>query len=314
MDSKDSTFQQPPESDSKEPESKAQDGRWALGTFFYCIKELVSVMFQLFCFSRVASYDMTNGALVLFLTLVSFDYPFLSPTFFLSMRFGPWLRADAVIPFLMTVLQSVCIVGFQCLGAYFAALCVKDFNAANFNATNGVGLVQSNSTFQGVTYNSAGISGGFIFAEEMVATTVLQIGLYHLLEAGFMSFLNIKTSNKTSKPEATIPLIMITSASILIAAGARAFPSAHQALQITVFLAVLDSNTPHIAEHVGGAIVGMLLAILYYHIAFTWRSTMNEFVNNYILSFIGTNPAEKRTPMPAFMHSKILKSEFSRLR
>ena len=120
-------------SDPEQPESKAQDGRWALGTFFYCIKELVSVMFQLFCFSRVASYDMTNGALILFATLVSFDYPFLSPTFFLSMRFGPWLRADGIITFLMTVLQSVCIVGFQCLGAYFAALCVKDFNATNFN-------------------------------------------------------------------------------------------------------------------------------------------------------------------------------------
>jgi hypothetical protein len=171
-------------------------------------------------------------------------------------------------------------------------------------------LVQSNSTFQGVTYNSAGISGGFIFAEEMVATTVLQIGLYHLLEAGFLSFLNIKSEKKNSKPEATIPLIMITSASILIAAGARAFPSAHQALQITVYLAVLDSNTPHIAEHVGGAIMGMVLAISYYHIAFTFRNVMN----NYILGLLGTDPTEKRTPLPAFMHSKILKSEFSRLR
>jgi hypothetical protein len=175
-------------------------------------------------------------------------------------------------------------------------------------------LVQSNSTFQGVTYNSAGISGGFIFAEEMVATTVLQIGLYHLLEAGFMSFLNIKTEKKNSKPEATIPLIMITSASILIAAGARAFPSAHQALQITVFLAVSDSETPYIAEHIGGSIVGMLLAIGYYHIAFTFRNDINDFVNNYILFSMETNAKTNRVIVPAYMHSKILKSEFSRIR
>lgn len=228
-----------------------------MGSLFQGVKEFAAVLFQLLCYSRMGNYDFFNGALVLFVTLTVFGFPFLNPSLFATLRLGPWMKPSEQ-SVLGTLLQVALMAGFQFSGAIAAAAVWYDIVGRWPSLGKAVdnGVLYNNSTFiHGAVYNSlrsdveedrTGARAG-IFFDEFVAQMVFMIGLIHIMEAVVPTLLASaawqpppeKKDESSLPPHTPIPLTFILCASLLVAGVTRAFPSAHQSPHISVFLLFL---------------------------------------------------------------------------
>lgn len=307
---------------------------WFLGTLLVCFKEFCAVGFQMVCYSRLGSFDFFTGPLVLYVTLVVFNFPFLNPYLFAFLRFGPWLKENKGSKYKFYVfLQVVFVSGSQLCGAFVASLITKDY----LNKWGrDIGFLNSNFTKvdAGVTYNSLDNSldsgsVGYLFAEELVSVVVLLVGVIHILEDCLPKLLDVWMSaeslessergsvksddiqsdssiesssvSKTEKGKA-VPSDFILHVCILVAGIIRAFPSAHQAMHITVYLVAMryENGTPGGYRVFGGS-VATFLCVLYYWWAF--RPHNQDKLTSKLL---------KAVRKPTYMYAKLTRDDLIR--
>ena len=284
------------------------DYGWLTGTFVQCAKEFIAVWFQLVAYSRLGAFDFFNGSLVLYVTLVVFNFPILNSYLFSVMRFGPW-GGNNFTWFSWNksywIVQTLLITLSQGVGAFVAAKCTNKFkdNWPNLKVTS------SNGTDFGFTYTdiddelskSDSVSNHFyLVLEEFFAVLILLIGLIHLIHAeqggllhnAYGSEVIEKSSEKAPfvaseiaetdivnvkhKPS-PIPIQLIFFASILVAGITRAFPSAHQAFHISVYLGVTNVySLKTVIFRIIGGVLATLVSILYYNWMYIWIGTPSQ--------------------------------------
>jgi len=278
-----------------------RDWDWITANGFQCIKEFVAVLFQLVCYSRMGNYDFFNGALVLLLTLVVFDFPFLNSNLFTCLRFGPWFLPSKQ-NFVGTLIQTVCIALFQVAGACAAAAMwfeiVDQWKSLDKAVDNGI-LYNNETIFHGAVYNNLrsdvkdapSVAKLSIFLDEFAAQLVFLVGLIHIMEAVLPGLLMsaawqspppVEEKPSSSIKHMPIPLTFILCASMLVAAVTRAFPSAHQSPHISIFLLMLgklqlDKNettgidTDACWLRLAGGLVAVPVTLLYYWFVYVSR-------------------------------------------
>ena len=156
---------------------------YTVQTAIICLKEFTAVLVQLVCFSRLGQVDLFNGALLLYLVLTVFSFPFLNSYLFGFMRFGMWCVGDSSAWFFKTFTQFIVISIFQVLGACAAAEMVK-WSKASWTGAVYHSISDRNGTISqiGFVYKEAKGVGFFVlFLEEFFAVLILLIGLLHLI-------------------------------------------------------------------------------------------------------------------------------------
>ena len=213
--------------------------KWWSATLWCSFIEFLAVFFQLFCYSRVGSLDLFASALVLYATLVVFDFPFLNPYLFWFIRLGPsWKFSRGA------AIQCVFVVACQCLGAGSAA-------AASYAAR---------TPDDTAIRSGAGWDNGFIFLEELLAVCAFLMGMVHVLRCEIPEILE-----NAERADNTLPIKAIMYVSVLVAGLSRAFPSAHFGLHISVFM--LARGVKNAEFRVLGGCVGTLIAIICFHLS-----------------------------------------------
>jgi hypothetical protein len=267
--------------------SMFRDSQWVGGTVFLCFKEAVAVMFQLLCYARMGNYDFFNGALILFVTLTAFGFPFLNSNLFTCLRLGPWyIRPAHNFEYHLggTLIQIVFIALFQVGGAAIAAAAwygiVEKWGMLAKGVDNG--MLYTNSNVSGAVYNSIDgrvtaddASRAAIFFDEFAAQAAFMVGAIHIMEAVapglLISAVWQKKQPASSEPGHTpVPLHFILYVCLLVAGVTRAFPSAHQSPHISVYLLVLGClggqgiDTTACWLRIGGGILSLGFVIPYY--------------------------------------------------
>ncbi len=176
-------------------------------TALHCLNEYTAVLVQLVCYSRLGQVDLFNGALLLYMVLIVFAFPFLNSYLFGFLRFGMWwvyspqkggkppkIIDDEKEPddaeekiemgqlgwFVCTMFQFVSITAFQVAGAYSASRVTK-WSEATWNASY---VSVSDDKALPVQFFYSGPSKvdiWWVFLEEFFAVFFLLIGLLHLI-------------------------------------------------------------------------------------------------------------------------------------
>jgi hypothetical protein len=186
--------------------------QWFKNTFYLMLKEMLCVMIQLVCFSRTGLGDMFTGALVLFMMLVSFGFPFLSSHLFLVLRLGPWYKSSmGCMGLFRLLIQLVFVIGSQITGGYAAAEFLKayaDTWAGSgmsqtdvrknwiFNRLDGTDSVASSRVDWQFLNVDTSVNSGLPGLEEGVNTFVFMIGLLHLMEVDCPTLLSSAFFNR----------------------------------------------------------------------------------------------------------------------
>lgn len=247
---------------------------WFYGSIVLVLKEFVAVVFQLVCYSRLRSFDLFTGPLVLYLTLVVFSFPFLNPYLFAVLRLGPWNTGENLG---YVLIQTFCVAAAQCGGGAVAAVI-----STNVNSTwPSSGLVKSGSVVNGTgvaagsMYNDSLENNwlGLVVLEEFAAVLALLVGVIHLVECHAESLLKKRPAPPPSTIDVITPLPseLVFQVCVLVAGIVCAFPSAHQALHVSIYLEVSGAEK---AERVWLRFLGGFLAtcsgILYYYVVYVW--------------------------------------------
>lgn len=304
-----------------------RDSDWIWGTVFQCFKEFLAVFFQLVCYARMGNYDFFNGALVLFVTLTVFAFPFLNMNLFALLRFGPWFKPSEQSIW-GTITQTILIAGFQIAGASAAAAMWYDIISRWGSLENAVdnGILYNSSHYHGAIYNSLDsnteiesvLAKACIFFDEFAAQLVLLISLIHILEACLPDLLSSalwqpkeKTNTEPTTEDANkvthtpVPMQFILYVSVLIAGLTRAFPSAHQSPHVSAYLLVLrqlgmdDIDVGACWLRLFAGVFSTLFALMYYW--FVYVDRLNN-IGNYaqaIKNAVIVKP-------PAFTRSELL--------
>ena len=233
--------------------------KWLTETAWLCFIEFLAVFFQLFCYSRLGSFDLFTSALVLYATLVVFHFPFLNPYLFWFIRLGPAGKFNARM-----AAQCIFVVASQCLGAGCAA--AASYGAETPDDTTVQMVVWSDKKWMdsnlGDVGSSKGWNDGLVFFEECVAVCAFLMGIVRVLQCEVPEMLE-----NAERKDNTLPIKAIMYVSVLVAGLSRAFPSAHFGLHVSVFM---------LARGVGGAwfrvlggCVGTLIAIVCFRV---WRA------------------------------------------
>jgi hypothetical protein len=245
-----------------------RDWDWKMDSFLLGCKEFVAVTFYLLCYARMGNYDFFNGALILFFTMTVFSFPFLNSNLFTCLRLGPW-RSRFDQPSGLSVIGSLAqilwMAIFQFAGAVAAAGAWHGILNRWGMLAKGVsnGMLYTNSTVSGAVYNSIDgrvvadlNSGAAIFFDELVAQWAFMVGVIHLMDAVLPDFLisaAYQQKRQSSLPgqlasgHIPVPLHFILFVCLLVAGVTRAFPSAHQSPQMSVYLLMLGAlGTPGI--------------------------------------------------------------------
>jgi len=278
------------------------------GTAFECVKGFVSVLFHLLCYARMGNYDFFNGALILFVTLTVFGFPFLNSNLFACLRFGPWNTNSNLGGSLG---QVVLMTAAHTIGAVVAAIAwhdiVKKWGILD-KAVDGAVY----TSIDGRVENDDDSRAAILF-DELVAQAVFLVGVLHIIEATVPEFMRsaawYSPSEENQKSPTVkhtpIPLTFILYVSLLVAGVTRAFPSAHQSPHVSVYLLMMNGlGTPGISYtacwfRLLGGVLSLAIALPYYWFVYVDREN-NE--GNYVKTL-------KRATIvnvPAFMRSELL--------
>lgn len=176
-------------------------------TAMHCLNEYTAVLVQLVCYSRLGSVDLFNGALLLYMVLIVFAFPFLNSYLFGFLRFGMWwvycpqkggkppkIIDDEKEPddaeekiemsqlgwFVCTVFQFVLITAFQVAGAYSASRVTK-WSEATWNASYVSASDDKALPVQFFYSGPSKVDIWWVFLEEFFAVFFLLIGSLHLI-------------------------------------------------------------------------------------------------------------------------------------
>jgi hypothetical protein len=190
------------------------DWQWLKHTLYLMLKETLCVMIQLVCFSRTGLGDMFTGALILFMMLVSFGFPFLSSYLFFVLRLGPWYKSSmGYMGLFRLLIQLIFVIGSQIAGGYAAAEFLKAyaFTWAGsgmseidvrknwiFNRLNGTDSAASSRVDWQFLNVDASVNGGLPGLEEGLNIFVFMIGLLHLMEVDSEKLLSSAFFNRVS--------------------------------------------------------------------------------------------------------------------
>jgi hypothetical protein len=188
--------------------------QWIKNTFYLMLKEMLCVMIQLVCFSRTGLGDMFTGALILFMMLVSFGFPFLSSYLVFVLRLGPWYKSSmGYMGLFRLLIQLVFVIGSQIAGGYAAAEFLKAyaFTWAGsgmseidvrknwiFNRLNGTDSAASSRVDWQFLNVDTSVNGGLPGLEEGLNIFVFMIGLLHLMEVDCPALLSSAFFNRVS--------------------------------------------------------------------------------------------------------------------
>jgi len=255
---------------------KAESKNWVSGTFFLVAKEFFAVVFQLVCYSRLNSFDLFTGPLILYVTLVVFSFPFLNPYLFAVLRLGPWNTGEA---WMATLLQTLFVAVAQCVGAVVAAFISKGARSAWPSAM----LVDVNSVVNG-TGREAGVIyndslpdswSGIVVIEEFAAVLALVVGVIHLVECHAGPLLRNRNNSPPPTEDGIVPVPseLVFQVCVLVAGIICAFPSAHQAMHISVYLEVSEVYGAKVIwlRFLGGAIA-TVAGVVYYNFIYLWSA------------------------------------------
>lgn len=190
---------------------KADKNHLIYGTLELFLKEYVTVLIQLVCFSRTQQGDFFTGPLILYMMLVSFGFPFLSSYLFFTLRMGPWYDQKwGLVGILSRLFQVGIVTCAHLLGAVTAWQFMESYDhiwrdsAMHLLASqNGTGLPDQTESwlFMGRDDDVDRVLPGL---EECLNTLLFLVGLLHLMEAdaGFL-FNNVfyKTDEYKKKEE-----------------------------------------------------------------------------------------------------------------
>ena len=196
--------------------------QWLKNTLYLMLKEALCVMIQLVCFSRTGLGDMFTGALILFMMLVSFGFPFLSSYLFFVLRLGPWYKSSmGCMGLFRLLIQLVFVIGSQIAGGYAAAEFLKAyaFTWAGsgmsetdvrknwiFNRLNGTDSAASSRVDWQFLNVDTNVNGGLPGLEEGLNTFIFMIGLLHLMEVDSPVLLSSAFFNRVNRetPKAVV--------------------------------------------------------------------------------------------------------------
>ena len=247
------------------------------GTIFLMVKEFVAVMFQLVCYSRLHSFDLFNGPLVLYVTLIVFSFPFLNPYLFAVLRLGPWYRGKNLA---YIFVQTLFVAAAQCGGGVAAAV-ISNRVESNWPSS---ALVRVNSVVNGTgveigsMYNDnvSDKERGLAFFEEFVAVLTLLVGVIHLIECHAALLLKNRPTVVPPPPPVdgiiALPSELVFQVCVLVAGIVCAFPSAHQAMHVSIFLEFSKEHPSHevIWCRIGGGLVATISGVIYYCFVYLW--------------------------------------------
>ena len=222
--------------------------------------EFAAVLFQLICFSRLGPNDYyyvandTAGKpsaepslaanLVLFVTLVIFQFPFMNGYILFMYDTCVIGRPSALRFFLCFVL-----VGVQLLAAWVATVCI---HAAQQGQQPWRGTITWMASGKKIDASDEGRNWGVEFLEEFVAVTALLVGYIHLTYLNFQYGKEPKLfrspTHHFSKIEPVIeqlpiPLPFILQVTLLVAGLLRAFPTAHLSPHVSVYIVLMGYTT-----------------------------------------------------------------------
>ena len=249
---------------------------WFWPVALECVKEFTAVLFQLTCYARLGNYDLFNGPLVLFVTLVIFGFPYLNPHLYSYLELGPRLKdtQEKGGTFGSTVLKIVCVAAGQILGAVAAAFLLKHvvsvYPKLGRSVTDSILYDDSNLTdtghysvpgfvYHGMEEHDMNSAYGYVFIDELLTQLTFLVGLMHIKQV-------VLTEPSSLEGAHPIPLGLILNASLLCAGVTRAFPSAHQAAHISVFMILAGMVDVRIGMlRITGGFTAMLLFLAYYY-------------------------------------------------
>jgi len=214
--------------------------------------EVSAVFFQVACFSRLGATARGSDEpslaanLVLFVTLVVFQFPYLNGYIVLMYDTCVMARTSALRVFLCVVL-----IGCQLLGVWLATLlilCVQN-EALPWNGT-----ITWMAPKKAATPSDAGRNLGVEFFEEFVAVTALLVGYVHLTYLNFeyakepakrlfQSSAHLFSKIEPAIHQLPIPLPFILQVTLLVAGLLRAFPSAHLSPHVSLYVALMGYST-----------------------------------------------------------------------
>ena len=223
--------------------------------------EFASVLFQLVCFSRLGPNDyyyVANGStgasdarhseepsvaanLVLFVTLVVFQFPFLNG--YVLFMYDTCVIGRTSWP---RVVLCLLLVGVQLAAVWVATLCI---HAAQQGQAPWRGKVTWMAPKQKLEAGDNGRNWGVEFLEELVAVTALLVGYVHLTYLNFGTIGLFRSPThffSTIEPvvqKLAIPLPFIVHVTLLVAGLLRAFPTAHLSPHVSLYILLMGYTT-----------------------------------------------------------------------
>jgi len=241
------------------------------------LTELSAVFFQLCCFSRLGANDyyyvvdsstgVSNAVnnnepslaanLVLFVTLVVFQFPFLNGYILLMYDTCVIGRSNG-----WRFLGCCFLVGVQLLAVFLAHLCILSVQNSQ---QPWKGRITWMAPKQKLESTDEGRNGASEILEEFVAVTALLVGYVHLTykEAAplFGSGTHVFSPIDQAARKRPIPLALILQMTLLVAGLLRAFPTAHLSPHVSLYLALMGYTTwGAFGWRIFGGIVGFVVA------------------------------------------------------
>ena len=242
--------------------------------------EFSSVLFQLVCFSRLGANDYYYVAptgnvtrsteavyrnshepslaanLVLFVTLVLFNFPFMNG--YILFMYDTCVLGRTTT---WRVLMCFVLVGCQLLGVLAAHAFIHRAQ-------------EEQQTWQGtITWivpkggaNNTGRNIGVELFEELVAVTALLVGYVHVTyynfgETGLFQSTTHTFSKFTLEKKLPVQLPFILHMTLLVAGLLRAFPTAHLSPHVSLYILLMGYTTPEaFGCRIGGGCLGFLVA------------------------------------------------------
>ena len=275
--------------------------------------EFVAVFFQILCFSRVGANDYyyvvqnnqtTNTSnviqtsskepsleanLVLFVTLVVFQFPYLNGYIVFMYETCVLGRISNTFVSFLRVLLCFFLVGFQLAGVAAAHAFIWAVQNTQKPWKGTITWLVPNA--KGLSASDSGRDLGVELLEEFVAVTALLIGYVHLtylnFEYGkepavklFRSPVHLFATIPKPVQQLAIPLPFILQVTLLVAGLLRAFPSAHLSPHISLYIALMGYSTwEAFWFRMLGGILAFMVAYMLFWGAYVRRTRVHKDAN-----------------------------------
>ena len=268
--------------------------------FIRIATEFAAVLFQLVCFSRLGPNDyyyvpqgMTAhqsvepslaANLVLFVTLVIFQFPFMNGYILFMYDTCVIGRFDKPAH-IWRVFLCLLLVGVQVCAAWVATVCI---HAAQAGQKPWRGTITWMAAGKKLEALDEGRNWGVEFLEEFVAVTALLVGYIHLTYLNFeyrkenKEKLFRSTAHHFSKidpviQKLAIPLPFILQVTLLVAGLLRAFPTAHLSPHVSVYIVLMGYTTDlAFVFRILGGVAGFLVSYVLFWGFYVGRTGVHD--------------------------------------